>query len=270
MKFHQDKLDKLKCCMKKEKIEEWQSHMSTKKFVEKVLQHPRLSDLKIEVDLEIFCDKKIDRCDVRKFVNNKDANTLAKVLFILAWGGMPLPNAKQALESYQNCWKKIVDDMLEVNLYRDEAYKRFHCLVKDKKLTHMGPAYFTKLIFFLAPKHNSYIMDQWTARSMNLLRKSNKYKIHLKPTAWRKSNGSSKKFRNFYVDKIKNDVSIYRVFCEDLERLAEYLGRNPEETEKIIFSKGGRVNKMGCWRRFVLEGTSKTALGDAANSHSLS
>ena len=138
--------------MKKEKIEEWQSHMSTKKFVEKVLQHPRLSDLKIEVDLEIFCDKKIDRCDVRKFVNNKDANTLAKVLFILAWGGMPLPNAKQALESYQNCWKKIVDDMLEVNLYRDEAYKRFHCLVKDKKIDAHGTCIFHKTNFFSGTK----------------------------------------------------------------------------------------------------------------------
>ena len=87
MKFHQDKFDKLKCCMKNEKIEEWQSPMPIIKYVEKVLQHPRLPDFKSEVDLEIFCDKKIDRCDVRKFVDNKDANALAKVLFILAWGG---------------------------------------------------------------------------------------------------------------------------------------------------------------------------------------
>ncbi len=257
MKFHQDKLDKLKCCMNKEEIEEWQSPMSTRKFVEKVLQYPRLSDLKSEVDLEIFCDKKIDRCDVRKFVENKDANALAKVLFILAWGGMTLPNAKKALESYQNCWKMIVDDMLEKNLCRDETYKRFHSLVENGKLTHMGPAYFTKLIYFLEPKHNGYIMDQWTARSMNLLRKSNKYKIHLISTTKRKSDG----LRNFRVDPIKNNVCIYRAFCEDLEHLAEYLDIDSEETEKLIFSKGGRVNKMGCWRHFVLEKTSKTRTG---------
>ena len=226
--------------------------MSIGEFAKKVLQHPRLPDFYSEDDLEIFCDKKIVRCDVRKFVDNKDANALAKVLFILAWGGMTLPNAKKTLESYQNCWKKIVDDMLEKNLCRDEAYKRFHSLVENGKLTHMGPAYFTKLIYFLEPKHNGYIMDQWTARSMNLLRKSNECEIQLIPTTKRKSDG----FRNFRVNPIKNDVSIYRAFCEDLERLAEYLGKNPEKTEKLIFSKGGRVKKMGCWRRFVLEETS--------------
>ena len=252
MKFHQDKLDKLKCCMKKEKIEEWQSPMSLGEFVKKVLQHPRLPDFYSEDDLEIFCDKKIDRCDVRNFVDNKDANALAKVLLILAWGGMTLPNAKKALESYQNCWKKIVDDMLEKNLCRDEAYKRFHSLVENGKLTHMGPAYFTKLIYFLEPKHNGYIMDQWTARSMNLLRKSDEYEIQLISTTRRKSDG----FRNFRVNPKKNDVCIYRAFCEDLEYLADYLNIDPEKTEKLIFSKGGMVDKMGCWRRFVLKETS--------------
>ena len=256
MKFHQDKLDKLKCCMEKEKIEEWQSPMLLRKFVEKVLPDLSSPDLNGKDDLEIFCDKKIDRCDVWKFIDSKDANALAKVLFILAWGGMNLHNARFALKSYQNCWKKIVDDMLEKNLCRDEAYKRFHSLVENGKLTHMGPAYFTKLIYFLEPKHNGYIMDQWTARSMNLLRKSNKYKIHLISTTKRKSDG----LRNFRVDPIKNNVCIYRAFCEDLEHLAEYLDIDPEGTEKLIFSKGGRVN-MGCWRRFVLKETSKTSTG---------
>ena len=174
--------------------------------------------------------------------------------FYLYWRGegMNLHNASYALKSYQNCWKEIVEDMLEKNLCRDEAYKRFHSLVENGKLTHMGPAYFTKLIYFLEPKHNGYIMDQWTARSMNLLRKSNDCEIQLIPTTKRKSDG----FRNFRVNPTKNDVSIYRAFCEDLERLAEYLGKNPEKTEKLIFSKGGRVKKIGCWRRFVLEETS--------------
>ena len=224
--------------------------MSLRKFVEKVLPHLSSSDLNGKDDLEIFCDKNINRCDVRKYIGSKDANALAKVLIVLAWGGMNLHNASYALKSYQNCWKKIVDAMLEENLCRDEAYNRFHCLVKDKNLTHMGPAYFTKLIYFLEPKHNGYIMDQWTARSMNLLRKNNKYKIHLISTTKRKSDG----LRNFRVDPTKNNVCIYRAFCEDLEHLAEYLDIDPEETEKLIFSKGGRVN-VGCWRRFVLKET---------------
>ena len=237
--------------MEKENIEEWQSPMSSRKFVKKVLPHLNSPDLNGKDDLETFYDRNINRCDVRKLINSKDANALAKVLIVLAWGGMNLHNARFALKSYQNCWEKIVDAMLEKNLCRDEAYKRFHSLVENGKLTHMGPAYFTKLIYFLGPKHNGYIMDQWTARSMNLLRKSDEYEIQLISTTRRKSDG----FRNFRVNPKKNDVCIYRAFCEDLEHLAEYLDIDPEETEKLIFSNGGRDN-MGCWRHFVLEETS--------------
>ena len=79
--------------------------------------------------------------------------------------------------------------MLEQNLCRVGAYKQFHRLVNEKKLTHMGPAYFTKLIYFLGSKQNGYIMDQWTARSMNLLRKCDKYKIRLYAGAKRKCDG---------------------------------------------------------------------------------
>ena len=77
-------------------------------------------------------------------------------------------------------------------------------------------------------------------------------KFILYPQPGEKSDG----FRNFRVDPIKNNVCIDRAFCEDLECLAEYLDMKPEETEKLIFSKGGRLKKMGCWRRFVLEETS--------------
>ena len=110
MKFHQDKLDKLECCMKKEKIEEWQSPKSLRKFVEKVLPHTSSPDFNSEDDLEIFCDKNINRCNVRKLIDSKDANALAKVLFILAWGGMTLPNAKKSV--------RIVSELLEKDCRR--------------------------------------------------------------------------------------------------------------------------------------------------------
>ena len=252
MKFHKISLNKLKCCAVKEGIDEWQPRMSARNFVETVIRNGNCSELESEVNFGKFQDKKIDRSDVRKFVSSKDANTLEKVLFVLAWGGMNPRNARFALESYRNCWETIANDMLKTNLCRYEAYKQFHLLIKDGKLKGMGPAYFTKLIFFLEPKHNGYIMDQWTARSMNLLRKDNVRKIHLLSTGWR----NGKKFRNFRVHPVKNDVCVYSNFCEDLECVAKFLCKEPEETEKLIFSKGGRLEKMGCWRRIVLEETS--------------
>ena len=75
---------------------------------------------------------------------------------------------------------------------------------------------------------------------MNLLRKCDKYKIRLYAGAKRKCDG----YRYFYVHKDNNE-SIYSAFCEDLEQLAEYLGKEPEETEKLIFSKGGKNSELG-------------------------
>ncbi len=146
-------------------------------------------------------------------------------MLVLAWGRMHQHHAVHALTSYQNFWKGIVKDMLEQELCRVGAYKQFHRLVNEKKLTHMGPAYFTKLIYFLGSKQNGYIMDQWTAHSMNLLRKCDGYR--------------------YYYVHTDNNESIYSAFCEDLEQLAEYLGKEPEETEKLIFSKGGKNSELG-------------------------
>lgn len=51
-----------------------------------------------------------------------------------------------------------------------DAYQRFYDL---KKIPGMGTDYYTKLVTFLMPAANgapAFIMDQWTARSMNLLK----------------------------------------------------------------------------------------------------
>ena len=250
--FQPNHLSKLKDCLRKEKIEEWGPRMSAKAFVDAVFREGHLPELKSNVSAVNDADEKASRCDVRKFVARKDATNLDKTLFVMAWGSMNIRNAKYALESYGTYWETIVNNMLDGNICRDEAYKQFHCLVKNGKLKGMGPAYFTKLIYFLEPTHNGYIMDQWTARSMNLLRSSDHCKIHLIATNWT----SNRKFRNFRVHSIKNDVAIYSAFCEDLEDLARFLDMTPDETEKQIFSRGGRWENKGCWRRYVLEETS--------------
>jgi len=251
MKFHQDHLDRLKCCISKEESYKWLSNMSPKNFADKVLIDGILPDSERDICIARFDEKKVDRCDVRKFVRRSDVNTLEKVLFVMAWGGMHIHNAKSALKSYSTCWEMIANKMLESNICKDEAYKQFHNLVKSKKLKNMGAAYFTKLIYFLESNHNGYIMDQWTARSMNLLRKCPDNQIHLTSNG-RSHNGRYRKFR---VSN-NNDCAVYSEFCKDLEHLAEVLCKTPEETEILLFSNGGRLPDLGCWRRYVLEQTS--------------
>ena len=75
----------------------------------------------------------------------------------------------------------------------------------------------------------------------------------------------------FQVDTTKNDVSIYCAFCEDLGHLAEYLNIDSEETEKLIFSRGGMLKKNGMLEAFCFgRDWIKPALGDAAKNRSSS
>lgn len=99
----------------------------------------------------------------------------------------------------------------------------------------MGPAYFTKLICFLNPNLNGYIMDQWTAKSVNII--CGKEIVKLTPQG--------------FVDSIKNDTKVYRAFCEVIDQIAKEVNMKGIDIEESMFSNGGR--KKGGWRRFLIE-----------------
>ena len=253
MSFEECRLKHLKESVRNENEYEWWSPMSIRRFAEAALNHPELSKIKNEVDIDRLCDREVNRHDVWKFVDPANKNTLAKVLFILGWGGMRLPNATSALMTYETHWKPIVEEMLQGK--EDAAvtaYERFRSKVLDNDLSGMGPAYFTKLIYFLEPSHRGYIMDQWTARSMNWLRNDVDREIYLIPRYDR-----SDHYMNFRVDSERNNGWIYSKFCEDMESLAKSLNLSPDKTERLIFSRGGiqRV-PLGGWRKLILEKTS--------------
>ena len=276
MKFNEKKLKMLIECAKNQNSYEWWSQMPIRMFAETVLNKLNMSFEDCRVEEDDYYDRLVNRDDVRSFVRDSGANSLGKVLFVLGWGGMRITHAATALSSYNDHWKGIVDDMISGNLDRYDAYKEFHVLKNSKNsnqkgtkiLEGMGPAYFTKLIFFLEKYSNGYIMDQWTSRSMNLLRQDSHPKIHLKPV-YKKSDSEQNRWKNYYVDSVKNDVSVYKEFCEDLECLANRLAphlpkdvtdnenRRAEATEQLIFSSGRVVRvPIADWRRYVLDHTS--------------
>jgi hypothetical protein len=98
----------------------------------------------------------------------------------------------------------------------------------------MGPAYFTKLICFVNPNLKGYIMDQWTAKSINLI-------FDNKIVALNNS--------GHVTDR--NNAAIYEDFCLKIEYLADLLNLKPIDLEENLFSNGG-VNK-GKWRQFVVD-----------------
>ena len=77
-------------------------------------------------------------------------------------------------------------------------------------------------------------MDQWTAKSVNILTRENQ--IKLSP--------------NGIVPK-SNRPEQYEWYCRIIETLADRIKRSPLDTEEALFSYGGY--QKGLWRIYVLQ-----------------
>lgn len=186
--------------------------------------------------------KKINRAQlIERAKSNSGISNLEVVLDILAWGGINRKHACLALQSFSR-WEPIISELRNKKCSSIEGYRQFYKLRKNKELSGIGPAYYTKLIFFCHPNHDGYIMDQWSARSVNLLLNQSDERIRLN------------KSKYFQGVSDYNDKCVYKKFCCDVERLAKECGiRDPGQIEEALFSKGGR-NKLD-WRRYVIQHT---------------
>ena len=178
----------------------------------------------------------IDRAKADSGISN-----LEVVLDIFAWGGINRKHACSALQSFVG-WDPIISALRNDKCSSVEGYNYFYELRKNKELMGIGPAYYTKLIFFCHPKHDGYIMDQWTARSVNLLIDHSESRVRLN------------KSKYFQGVSDSNNQYVYEEFCCNVERLAKECGNpDPSKIEEALFSKGGR-NKLD-WRRYVIKHT---------------
>ena len=109
----------------------------------------------------------------------------------------------------------------------------------------VGPAFYTKLIYFLG-NQEGLIMDQWTAKSVNLL-----------------CNNKIIKLDSGYVSK-RNKDNDYIAFINIVKKLQIELAMySLSETEALIFSTSRKVNRTTLnseqnliaseWRNFVIE-----------------
>lgn len=187
------------------------------------------------------------RCDRNYLIDltqGSSVSTLTCCVAIFGWGGMRRDHAKNALQALQS-WLPIVEDLRSKSLSRVKAYRGFADLRKAGSLSGMGPAFFTKLIYFFGKGSPSrgYIMDQWTARSANLLLEQDLVDL-------RKYKG-----RAWVTDK--NSEETYDKFCCFLECLARELSVKTDVAEEMIFSVGNRGRKQtrGAWREYLLKYT---------------
>ena len=110
----------------------------------------------------------MDRRQLFEFSGRPDVNAQDFFLAVCAWGGMRINNVRLAWRHVER-WRPVIDKLRADCQDRREAYHIFSRLRADGGFPGVGPAYFTKLIYFGRPVVNGYIMDQWTSRSINLL-----------------------------------------------------------------------------------------------------
>lgn len=217
--------------------ENWAGY-KIRQYVESVKPQLEENQLLNSVDFDSFPLNEMNRQDVFKFVQDAKNSSLSCALSIFAWGAMRRSNARQVIYHSKN-WLPVIERLRENPLKRDAVYDMFAEL-RSLGAKGMGPAYFTKLIYFLGRNETSrgYIMDQWTARSINLL--CGLDLIHLS------------KFQSFQFVNDKNNGAVYEKFCACVEGLAQQLDVKPDEAELLIFSEG---RSRGAWRTYVKENT---------------
>ena len=151
----------------------------------------------------------------------------ARFLIVVAWGGMRLKHASTAWLA-RSQWLSILEEMLAGALCeRREIYSRF----SNACIAGLGPAYFTKLMYFFSHGDACYILDQWTARSTNLLLSSGRPVIHM-VGGW--------------VSR-KNNACGYLIYCQLVEDIAKLMGVVSADVEENMFAGGG----MHPWRPYV-------------------
>ena len=171
------------------------------------------------------------------------------IVKIFAWGGMSKRETTGKLAMIHiDRYEDVCKNLLKNKLNNISAFKEFYELHnnndKNSSMKGVGPAFYTKLIYFLG-NQEGLIMDQWTAKSVNLL-----------------CNNKIIKLDSGYVSK-RNKDNDYIAFINIVKKLQIELAMySLSETEALIFSTSRKVNRTTLnseqnliaseWRNFVI------------------
>ena len=188
-------------------------------------------------NLDPFLNRQFNRYELFEYCQNQNKSNLNILVAILSWGGMRRDHGRRLFEN-KNLTLSMVGELRNGNFdNRQQAFQVFQNHRSTNMLSGIGIGYFTKLICFLAPNLNGYIMDQWVAKSINLL--TGKHIVKLTANNWVND---------------KNDSNTYEIFCQHIDNLAQILECSGFEAEKRIFSVG---RKKGQWRNYLIKNYNK-------------
>lgn len=195
------------------------------------------------------------RTDVLQLASNPTTPIDVLCWSVFAWGGMRRSNRDYLKNMTPPAtWLELADQIRAGELSRVQAYDRFAALAKGKKLSGVGPAFYTKLIYFLMPPRSArpigYIMDQWAGCGVNLI--ANREVVLTDVSAGWKAQakgGWGKTSVSCWVSN-KNTGQNYEDYCQQVEAIAKEIDRTPDDTEFLL------MNAASCketWRDYVLK-----------------
>jgi 8-oxoguanine DNA glycosylase-like protein len=189
-------------------------------------------------DFDSLPSHALDRKEVRAICTDRSRSVLFGYVCAMAWGGqgggVTQRSAKQAWHGRVRL-EQHLKQLRKGGFTRNAAYDLF---CGGGEIRGLGPSFFTKLLYFFSPEPSFYIMDQWTAKSINLL--TGKRIVKLLDTSPTRENTGGE----------------YNSFCEEVDAIAALIGCTGCEAEERLFSRGGR--KPGAWRKHVAEATART------------
>jgi len=192
----------------------------------------------------------LTRAALRALWANSNVSDEACFLSTMAWGGMQRGNGRRAWAARAN-WLPICQIIRNGGHTRSTGYAAFAALRNGGGLPGMGPAYFTKILFFADPKADAYILDQWTTRSIHVLTGQGQCPAVRKDHSTAKKaafNCDPTKLRLIVDDKVS--VADYVDYCSRVEEIGQILGMAPHAVEERLFSSGGKYPHP--WRAYVM------------------
>ncbi|WP_156831050.1 hypothetical protein [Kaistia granuli] len=155
-------------------------------------------------------------------------------LAVMAWGGQRRNHGRSSWAGIDRL-EPILGALRLGEICRLEGYRQFSIATtgSDKAVRGLGPAFYSKLLFFVPPASPGFIMDQWTAKSMQLLVERGSAAPPIKLSSG--------------IVSTTNNADVYERFCHFIEELAGRYSIDPGNAEELIFS-GSRQP----WRSHVV------------------
>lgn len=186
-------------------------------------------------------DERHTRQQLRFLIQDDQLTESEIYLAVMAWGGQRRNHGRSSWAGIDRL-EPILRALRLGKICRLEGYRQFSVATtgSDKAVRGLGPAFYSKLLFFVPPASPGYIMDQWTAKSMQLLVERGSAAPPIKLTSG--------------IVSTTNNADVYERFCHFIEELAGRYSIDPGNAEELIFS-GSRQP----WRSHVVSNWSADA-----------